>query len=202
MKIFTPTNIIGMDENALEDLRELMEIYNFHLSKNLKKDKYYEGNISLSDVNLGVALPDGLSKLEIGCAWGGKTVDVLAAKSMFDGYVGINGEDVTELNEISIDNNLLFEYGKACRDELKYGCTFSTLSKGDDGKVKIRFHSPRTAAAKWDGIKNRIKSGFAIIDTIPDESEKNTWVPSLVNYYTDDAIWVLDAVPLGSRRSR
>lgn len=191
MKIFTPTNIIGMDENALEDLRELMEIYNFHLSKNLKKDKYYEGNISLSDVNIGIALPDGLSKLEIGCAWGGKTVDVLAAKSMFDGYVGINGEDVTELNEISIDNNLLFEYGKACRDELKYGCTFSTLSKGDDGKVKIRFHSPRTAAAKWDGIKNRIKSGFAIIDTIPDESEKNTWVPSLVNYYTDDAIWVL-----------
>lgn len=191
MNIFSPNGIIGMDESELTDLNDLVQIYEYHLSNNYTKEKYYEGNISLRDVNLGIALPEGFNKLEIGCAWGAKTVDVLAAKSIFDGFVGLNGEDVTELDEIALNNNLLFEYSKACRDELKFGCTFSTLSKGEDGKVKIRFHSPRTAAAKWDGIKNRIKCGFAIIDTIPDESEKDTWIPSLVNYYTNDAIWVI-----------
>lgn len=191
MKIFSPNGIIGMDASELEDLNDLVQIYEYHFSKNFTKEKYYEGNISLRDVNLGIALPDGLSKLEIGCAWGAKTVDVLAAKSIFDGFVGLNGEDVAELDEIALSNNLLFEYSKATRDELKFGCTFATLSKGEDGKVKIRFHSPRTAAAKWDGVRNRIKCGFAIIDTIPDESEKDTWIPSLINYYTDDAIWVI-----------
>ena len=32
---------------------------------------------------------------------------------------------------------------------------------------------------------------MAIIDTIPDESQKSTWYPSIVNLYTDDAIWVI-----------
>lgn len=190
MNIFSPNNIIGLDSAELDDLNDLVRLYELHLSKNQTKERYYDGNISLREVNLGIALPDGLQKLEIGCAWGGKTVDVLAAKSIFDGYVGLNGEDVTELDEIVLDNNLIFEYGKACRDELKFGCTFATLSQGDDVKVKIRFHSPRTAAAKWDGIKNRIKCGFAIIDTVPDEFDQSIWRPSLINYYTDDAIWV------------
>lgn len=192
MNIFSPNNIIGMDTAEIADLTDLVRLYDLHLSNNYTKEEYYEGKISLSRVNLGIALPDGLQKLEIGCAWGGKTVDVLAAKSMFDGYVGLNGEDVTELDQIVMDNNLVFEYGKACRDELKFGCTFATLSKGEDGKVKIRFHSPRTAAAKWDGIKNRIKCGFAIIDTVPDEFDTSFWRPSLINYYTDDAIWVIE----------
>ena len=194
MKILTPTQVIGLDEKELADLTDLVNIYEYHLSNNYTKEKYYEGKVSLNDVNLGIALPDGLQKLEIGCAWGGKTVDVLAAKSMFDGFVGLNGEDVADLDEIALENNLLFEYGKATRDELKFGCTFATLSKGENGKVKIRFHSPRTAAAKWDGIKNRIKCGFAIIDTVPDEKDANDWVPSLINYYTDDAIWVFTLI--------
>lgn len=190
MKLLTPTQIIGLDTKEVADLTDLVTIYEYHLSNNYTKERYYEGKITLNEVNLGIALPDRLKNLEIGCAWGSKCVDVLAAKSMFDGFVGLNGEDVAELDEIALENNLLFEYGKATRDELKFGCTFATLAKGGDGKVKIKFHSPRTAAAKWDGIRNRIKCGFAIIDTVQDEKDENNWIPSLINYYTDDAIWV------------
>lgn len=190
MNLLTPTQIIGLDTKEVADLTDLVTIYEYHLSNNYTKERYYEGKITLSEVNLGIALPNGLKNLEIGCAWGGKCVDVLAAKSMFDGFVGLNGEDVAELDEIALENNLLFEYGKATRDELKFGCTFATLAKGENGKVKIKFHSPRTAAAKWDGIRNRIKCGLAIIDTVQDEKDENNWIPSLINYYTDDAIWV------------
>ena len=185
-----PAQIVDFDVNEVDRLQKLLNVYNSHSASNYTKNKYYEGKISLNDVNLGLALPDGMSRLEIGCAWGAKTVDVLAARSMFDGYVGINGEDIEELDQIVVDNDLIAEYAKACRDELKYGCTFATLSADDQIGCRIRFHSPQTAAALWDGEKGRISCGFAVIDSVPDDNDI-TWTPSLINYYTDDAVWVL-----------
>lgn len=186
-----PSEISGFAESEVPRLQKLINLYQTHEAKNAEKIRYYEGKISLADVNLGIALPDGLKKLEIGCAWGAKAVDVLAARSMFDGFVGLNGEEITELDEIVVNNDLVAEYDKHCRDELMYGCTFATLSADKDIKVKIRFHSPQTAAALWNGEKGRIDCGFAIIDTVPDNDELN-YVPSLINYYTDTAVWVLE----------
>lgn len=186
-----PYEIAGFAVEETDRLNKLITTFNNHSAKNATKNEYYEGKISLNDVNLGIALPDGLQRLEIGCAWGAKTVDVLAARSMFDGYVGMNGEDIAELDEIAINNNLVAEYMKATRDELKYGCTFATLSSDNEIGAKIRFHSPQTAAALWDGEKERISCGFAIIDTVPDNEDNSVWVPRVINYYTDNAIWVL-----------
>ena len=67
----------------------------------------------------------------------------------------------------------------------------STLSKDDELGCKIRFHSPQTAAALWDGVKGRVECGFAIIDTVPDNDDDTLWIPSLINYYTDTSVWVL-----------
>ncbi len=187
-----PNQIKDFDLNEVDNLQNLLDVYVKHISANYVKNKYYEGKITLNDVNLGLALPNGIQKLEIGCAWGAKTVDVLAARSMFDGFVGVNGEDIEELDEIVVNNDLIAEYAKACRDELKYGCTFATLSKDPQTGCRIRFHSPQTAAALWDGEKGRIKCGFAVIDSVPDNDDQ-TWTPSLINYYTDDAVWVLSA---------
>lgn len=200
--IFDPGNVEGLGEKEQGIMNDLLEVYNYHLSKNHTKDKYYEGHISLSDVNLGIALPDGMKGLEIGCSWGAKTVDVLASRSMFDGFVGVNGSEVAQLDEIVRANRLVAEYMKACRDELKYGCTFATLSSDENVGARIRFHSPKTAAALWNGVEGRIDCGFAIIDTIPDESEQGTWQPSLINLYTDEAIWVMRQDDHGWRAER
>jgi hypothetical protein len=183
--------ISGLPEAEKIKFQKLLQIYQKHAGKNAEKDKYYEGKISLSEVNLGIALPIGMAGLEIGCSWGSKTVDVLAARSMFDGFVSENGTDIEELDQIVEDNNLIAEYMKATRDELKYGCTFATLSADDKIGVKIRFHSPQTACALWNGEKNRIECGFAIIDTVPDNESNMIWNPHIINYYTDDAIYVL-----------
>ena len=182
--------VVGLDVRESNQLKKLVDTFNYHAGKNEQKDKYYEGKISLSDVNLGIALPEGLKQLEIGCSWGSKTVDVLAARSMFDGFVGASGSDIDQLDQITDDNNLINEYVKACRDELKYGCTFATLSADKKIGCKIRFHSPQTAAALWDGEKGRISCGFAIIDSQP-TNDALDWIPTLINYYTDHHIWVL-----------
>lgn len=183
-------DVYGLPDKEKQQLAELVEVFYKHQSQNWKKNKYYEGKISLGDVNLGIALPDGMRRLEIGCAWGAKCVDVLAARSMFDGYVGVYGEPVIALDEIVSQNKLIAEYQKACRDELKYGSTFATLSRDPQIGCKIRFHSPMTAAAKWNGDKGRIDCGFAVIDTAPDNSS-DTWSPSLVYLYTDTDVWAL-----------
>jgi len=187
--LIAPGNVEGLGEAERKQLADLIEVYDDHSAKNYEKNRYYEGHVTLDEVNLGIALPDGLRNLEIGCSWGAKCVDVLAARSMFTGFVGANGAEVESLSQLVRDNRLIAEYIKACRDELKYGATFATLSADPAIGCKIRFHSPQTAAALWDGDKGRISCGFAVIDTVPDESEAKIWTPSIIYLYTDDAVW-------------
>ena len=144
--------ITGLTPEENRKLLDLAEVFRYHQNRNAVKDKYYEGHITLKDVNLGIALPDGLNRLEVGCSWGQKAVDVLAARSMFDGFVGSGGE-LDSLVRLVADNRLVAEYAKACRDELKYGCVFATLSADPVIGCKIRFHSPAAAAALWSGEK-------------------------------------------------
>ena len=187
----SPGNVAGLPAREQDMLAKLISTYESHASANDMKNRYYEGKISLKEVNLGIALPDGIARLEIGCAWGAKCVDVLAARSMFDGYVDEGGQGVPLLDQLVADNRLLVEYMKASRDELKLGCTFATLSADPAIGCKIRFHSPATAAARWDGDRGRIAYGMAIIDAAPDNTAAQTWSPNLIYLYTDEAVWVL-----------
>ena len=96
----SPGEVANLPVREQEMLDELMEVFLLYHGKNAEKNRYYEGNISLREVNLGIALPKEFQGLELGCAWGAKTVDVLASRSMFDGYVGSNGDEVDELDKI------------------------------------------------------------------------------------------------------
>nr|DAI72321.1 MAG TPA: PORTAL PROTEIN [Caudoviricetes sp.] len=183
-------HVNGLTATEQANLLALANVLDYHQDRNATKDKYYEGHITLNDVNLGIALPEDLKKLDVGCNWGQKAVDILAARSMFDGFVG-SGGNIDGLFRIVENNRLVAEYAKACRDELKYGCVFATLSADDAMGCKIRFHSPGFASALWNGKKGRIDCGLAIMDTVKDESNKDKWIPATVNLYTDTAIIVL-----------
>ena len=63
----------GLPEAEQKQLNNLTGIYNYHQLKNVCKQRYYNGHISLAEVNLGIALPRNMSKLDIGCSWGGKS---------------------------------------------------------------------------------------------------------------------------------
>lgn len=183
------TKIAGLPELEYSKFINLIKVYEYHLMSNQIKQKYYDGAVTLKDVNLGIALPQNVRNLAIGCEWGAKTVDVLASRSMFDGFVSEQGAEVSELNNIIESNNLISQYMKACKDELKFGCTFATLSGDSKNGCKIRFHSPQTASALWNGEKGRIDCGMAIIDTVSDDSAEHNWTPSHINLYTDTDIW-------------
>ena len=190
MNLFiTAQQVRGLPPVEQEKLNDLIRIYTDHATKNTIKERYYEGKISLSEVNLGIALPKSMRGLQIGCAWGAKAVDVLAARSMFDGFVNASGAQSDELTGLVVNNDLIAEYAKACRDELKFGCTYATLSADPEIGCKIRFHSPLTASARWDGEKGRIGYGMAVINVA--KTTDGIQRPTVINLYTDDAIWVL-----------
>ena len=185
-----PAQARGLPEQERAALGRLIEIYNRHAAANAVKRRYYEGHITLDEVNLGLALPKGMRGLEIGCAWGEKTVDVLAARSMFDGFVGRDGESAEVMSRIAEDNRLVSEYMKACRDELKYGCTFAALYRDGDAGCRIRFYSPESAAGEWNGESGRIGAGFVIVAASEDGITRER-TPSVIHLHTETDVWIL-----------
>lgn len=179
----------GLPDEELSQLQWLLYVYNYHKSKNRLKRRYYNGHVTLGEVNLGIALPGNISKLSIGCSWGKKTVDVLASRSMFDGFVSQNGNETSTMQTIFNRNRMKAEYQKACKEELKYGCTFAVVS-GDVGDAKVRFYSPLCAAALWDDYSGQIECGFAFRDMKKDESDVN-WSPNEVSFFTKTDTWEL-----------
>jgi len=190
--MFSVSKIHGMTVEDEALFRELLKEFNDHEPKNKEKQKYYEGAVTLGEVNLGIALPENIRGLEIGCEWGAKAVDVLASRSMFDGYVGRNGGSADQIKAIADRNALVSGYMKACKDELKFGCAFATLSKDMRGNSKIRFHSPMTATARWNGELGRIDGGFAIVAF--DQRPNRHYLPTAINFYTDRMIYVMERV--------
>ncbi len=182
--------VVGLPEEEQGWLNETKRIFDDHQITNDEKRRYYEGKIRLAEVNLGIAIPSAISRLEIGCAWGAKTVDVLAAHSMFDGFVTESGTDSEEMNRIMQRNHLIAEYNKAVKEELKYGCAFAAIS-GEAYGARVRFYSPNCAAASWNAQEGRIRYGFAFEDDRRDEFDY-AWSPEHVNFYTDTDIWQLD----------
>lgn len=180
----------GLPEEEQLKLNKLKYIYDYHKAANEKKKRYYDGKVSLREVNLGIALPNNFNNLEIGCSWGAKTVDVLASRSMFDGFVLENGNEANAMNRIVRRNRMINEYTKACKEELKFGSAYAAVS-GTAGNAKIRFYSPMCAAATWDNQKGAIDCGFVFDDLRKDESDVN-WSPNYVNFYTDTDIWMLE----------
>lgn len=182
----------GLPEEENRLLNDLEVIYKHHNSANRLKRRFYEGKITLNEVNLGIALPSSIGRLQIGCAWGAKAVDVLAARSMFDGYVSSSGASADLMQSIIRRNHLISEYKKACRSELAYGSVYAAVF-GGKGNAKVRFYDPHCAAAKWDAEEGRIECGFAFEDGRLHEEDHN-WSPDNVVFYTATDIWDLNRI--------
>ena len=181
----------GLPEPERRMLAECISAYNNTRKRNETKLRYYEGKVPVK--NLGIAVPENVT-LDISCGWPAKAVDALANRSRFDGFVFSNGGSSDELDKIVRDTKLVSKYNRLCINELISGCAFVTVSRKQDGRPEIQMHSATSAAAIWDAEKDRVKCGFSIVDGAKDNSD-SSWQPSLVNFHTETAIWVLNRVP-------
>ena len=104
------------------------------------------------------------------------------------------------LTQLVADNRLIAEYSKACRDELRNMAVCSSRCTPTMPSAAASVSGP--AGGGVGGEKGRIDCGLAIIDTVPDEQFKGRWVPRLVNFYTDEAVIVLEMVQSQWRATR
>lgn len=172
----------GLTEYEQDAMNRLFEVWLRKLTRNRLRMKYYRKKNELKD--LGISIPPQLKTLETVLGWPAKAVDMLAARSIFDGFV--YADDVENgIEEILRENKFKLMYKQATVSELVHSCAFATLSKGAEGepKVLISFYSAENGAVIWDSRLKREECGFTIV-----EVDEKTKVPTWINLYTDDAV--------------
>ena len=183
-------NAAGLNPAMRALLGDLVDELHEHSSRNRLKRRYYDGRVTVAECNIGIAIPQSVASLEMACSWPEKAVTVLKDRSRFDGFVTRDGGSSELLDRVVRDNALVSQYGRACGDELMHGVVFPTFSAANNASgVSIRFHSGETATAFWDGGLQRVSAGLAIMQTA--RTRNGGTVPSAVNMYTDDAVWVI-----------
>lgn len=175
----------GLTDEEKLDIQRLTSVHESTIAKNQLRNTYYLGHQDLK--NIGIAVPKKYDNLDVACSWAGKAVDVLAARSKLEGFSFDDDEFESNLDKIMTANNFTLKYEKALVGELTYCCTFAVLSKDPEIGVKIMFHSAETAVGIWDGAKDRIRCGMALVAQKPlgDELSER---PSQVNFYNDEYV--------------
>lgn len=183
VNMMAPPQVPGMDAVAQDQLNRLFRVYMDKLTRNKLRKRYYQGKNALKD--LGIAIPPQLQKTEMVLGWAAKSVDMLAARSLFDGFVYKDG-DSSGIEEILRQNNFNVMYRQAVKSELIHSCAFVTVSKGGPGEpeVIVSAYSAECAAAIWDMRRKRIECGFTVI-----EVDEDTKIPIQINLYNDAAVY-------------
>ena len=179
------TQAKGLTDAERDDIERLVKVLNDTNPKNELRRTYYLGHQEIK--NLGIAVPQRYDELDVACSWASKAVDVLAARSQFEGFSFENEDQETNLHSIVQRNGLALKYEKAVSSELMHCCSFAVLDKDPVIGVRVMFHSAETSAALWDGAKDRIKCGIVLVETKP-LGKTTEERPKQVNYYNDTAV--------------
>lgn len=165
---------------------ELLQVWRDKWQRNALRRRYYDQKGALKD--LGISIPPPLREVSEVCGWPSKAVDLLAERSVFDGFHFSDGQD-RGLARVARENRLRLLYSQAVTEELVHSVSFLTVSKGAGGEpdVVISAYSAMTAAAVWDDRRKRIRHGIAVVDVERPEPGAEP-EPVWVNLYTDEAV--------------
>ena len=179
--------MIGMTGSEAALFNKLLAIWGRHVSSNIRNEAYYNAKHVMP--SNGMPMPEQLRGLKEVCGWPAKAVDMLAARSVLNGFSS-DGDAADTLSEVVQANDIPELYRQALTEELIGSCSFLTVSKGLPGEppVLVSAYSALNAAGIWDERKKRIKAGIAVVDVTEDASGAKR--PSWVNMYTDDVTYV------------
>lgn len=179
-------DVPGLPEAYVTDLKNLFQVWNTKLHRNVMRSRYYDGHEVVK--NLGIAVPDDFAELDAVVGWPSKAVDTLADMSNFDSYTG-TATSLAILDEITDANDFYAMYDMLLPDELIHSCAAVTVTGGTDGVPKLNPHSAISAAMIWDYRKHRIKAGL----TVAQINEGGR--PIAYNLYEDDCIVFIYELP-------
>lgn len=180
----------GLAEADRAMVRDLVKTWADKRQRNMLRSFYYEMHHMPRD--LGISVPPRLRTLRQVIGWPAKAVDMLAARSQFDGFTSADDDATLALQQLVDRNGLKRGYRKATLSELKHSCAFATVTRGDPDEHQpyavVRFYPATSAAALWSEEDNRIACGMVVAgrDMRPNHGE-----PTWINVFTDEAVIVI-----------
>ena len=80
-------DVPGLPEAYVTDLKNLFQVWNTKLHRNVMRSRYYDGHEVVK--NLGIAVPDDFAELDAVVGWPSKAVDTLADSQWLHGTAGL-----------------------------------------------------------------------------------------------------------------
>lgn len=150
---------MSLTPEELDLIQKMLKKLEYHASRNLVLENYYEGKQRLKDLN--ISIPPQLTMVESVVGWAGTAVDVLEERLDLEGFIAPNTlglEDVYRANDLDVES------GMGHKDALIYGTGFIVVGKGGQGEVDplITVESPKRMTALYDLRKRRHVAGLAV----------------------------------------
>lgn len=159
-----PHLIDDVDEAELDMIRGLWATWSAKYPRNALRSSYYEAKRFVRDLQISTP-PDVLHRINAVVGWPAKTVDMLADRTVFDGFILPGGsEDPFELAEVFERNRFDLEFPQALKSAYTHSCAFLTVSRDEAGEVLIAPRSAESTAAIWDDASRELAGLLVVLD--------------------------------------
>ncbi|MDT2742935.1 hypothetical protein, partial [Lactococcus garvieae] len=137
------------------------------------------------DRTKGITIPEDLSaQYRAVLGWCAKGVDSLADRLVFREFEN----DDFEVNDIFAENNPDVFFDNAVSSSLIASCSFTYISKGENGEVRLQVIEASNATGIIDPITNLLTEGYAVLERDENNSPilEAHFLPDRTDYYYKD----------------
>lgn len=154
-------HVEGILDEDIPTIRALIKVWRDRFPGNIIKSGYYFAKYHIKDFGISIP-PRILTQVHACVGWPAKAVRSLADLTVFDGYdLAADDYDVNALaNRMALDTII----PEAIVSAYTHGCSFLTVTGGDDGMPVVTPRSAEYSSALWDGTHNRLAAVLTVND--------------------------------------
>ena len=147
--------ILGVDDEDMPIIHELLRVWREKYPRNLIRGAYYDCKERFKD--FGISIPDQIkNKVEAMIGWPELAVRSLSDLSDLEGF-SVSGDDTMGVNDLFEDNQLDVATSELIVSAYKHSCSFLTIAADPENPDRISM-IPRSAdwsAGIWDRRNHR-----------------------------------------------
>lgn len=174
--------ILGVDDEDMPIIHELLRVWREKYPRNLIRGAYYDCKERFKD--FGISIPDQIkNKVEAMIGWPELAVRSLSDLSDLEGF-SISGDDTMGVGDLFEDNQLDVTASELIVSSYKHSCGFLTIAADPEEPERISM-IPRSAdwsAGIWDRRNHRLAAALTITEDDKDGRicSFNVWLPGKV----------------------
>lgn len=174
--------ILGVDDEDMPIIHELLRVWREKYPRNLIRGAYYDCKERFKD--FGISIPDQIkNKVEAMIGWPELAVRSLSDLSDLEGF-SVSGDDTMGVNDLFEDNQLDVATSELIVSAYKHSCSFLTIAADPENPERISM-IPRSAdwsAGIWDRRNHRLAAALTITEDDKDGRicAFNVWLPGKV----------------------